>query len=173
VSKSEFEERGGLPVARVVALEAVDERGDHGAVEEWVLAVDLFAAAPARVAGEIGLRAPEHEDAAVVLGRLRDVAGFVAFNAGGLLDERGVPGLAEAGRLRELRGGDGVATPAAALHDSVNALRAAKAGNAKARHGSVGAEALDLLVERHEREKIVDALLWREGWVVEGIGLLL
>ena len=63
VGEEVFEERGGLPVVRVVSLQAVDEGGDHGAVEERVLAVDLFAAAPAWVAGEVGLRAPEHEDA--------------------------------------------------------------------------------------------------------------
>ena len=147
VGEEVFEEGGGLPVVRVVTLQAVDEGGDHGAVEERVFAVDLFAAAPARVAGEVGLRAPEHEDAAVVFWRLRDVAGFVAFDAGGLLDERGVPGFAHAGRLRELRGGDGVAAAAAALHDAVNALGAAEAGDAEARDGGVGAEAVDLLVE--------------------------
>ena len=108
---------------------------------------------------------------AVVFGRLRDVAGFVAFDAGGLLDERGVPGFAEAGRLRELRGGDGVAAAAAALHDSVNALGAAEAGNAETRHGGVGAEAVDLLVERHEREEIVDAFFCGEAGVAEGVVL--
>ena len=96
-------------------MKAVDEGGDHGAVEEWVFAVDLFAAAPARIAREVGLRTPEHEELAVVPGRLRDVTGFVAFDAGGLFDERGVPGFAQANGLRELRGGDGVAAAAAAL----------------------------------------------------------
>lgn len=55
------------------------------------------------------------------------------------------------------------------LHDAVDTLGAADVGNAETRDGGVGAEAVDLLVERHEREEVVDALRGGQGWVAEGI----
>ncbi len=159
---------------RIVALQAVDEGGGHGAVEEGIFAVDFFAAAPAGVAVEIGLGSPEHEDLAVVFRGLGDEARLIAFDAGGLADEVGIPGGAHAGRLRKLRGGDGRAAGAGlALDYAVNAFGAADVGNAEARYRGVGSQAVDLFVDGHEREEIVDALLGGKAGIIEGVARLL
>ncbi len=108
VGEEVLEERRGLPVFRVVALEAFNVSNRHRPIEERVLAVHFFAAAPTRVARQIGLWSPDHQDLAVVLRSLRDETGFVALDGGGLAHQIGVPRLAHPGRLRELRGGDGL-----------------------------------------------------------------
>ncbi len=154
-----LEQRGRLPVFRIVALEAAGEGRRHGAVEEGIFAVNLFAASPARVAAEVRLGAPEHEDLPVVLGGLGDKASLVALYAGGLAHQRGIPGGAHARGLRELRGGDGFAPPSRlALHHAVNAFGTADIGNAETRNSGAHAEAVDLLIDGHERQQIVDAL---------------
>ena len=123
VGEEVFEERGGLPVFGIVALEAVDERDGHGSVEEGIFAVDFFAAAPTRIAGKVGLRTPEHENLALVFWRLGDVASFVALDAGGLTNEIWIPCFAHTGGLGKLGGGDGEALAAwLALDYAVNAL---------------------------------------------------
>ena len=76
-----FQQRGRLPVLRIVALQALDEGDDHGPVEERVFAIDLFAASPARIARQIGLRPPQHQHLAIVFCGLRDEARLVALDA--------------------------------------------------------------------------------------------
>lgn len=98
----------------------------------------------------------------------------MAFDAGGLTDDVRVPGFSHAGRLRELRGGNGAAVAAGlALDYAVDAFGATEAGDAETRDGSVGAEAVDLLVGGHEGEDVVDALFSGEGGVFEWVGGLL
>ena len=58
VRKEVLEQRSRLPVLRIVALQALDKGDGHGAVEERIFAIHLFASAPTRIAREIGLRSP-------------------------------------------------------------------------------------------------------------------
>jgi hypothetical protein len=53
VGEEVFEQRGRLPVLRVVALQAFDEGDRERAVEVGVFAVALLRASPARVAAEV------------------------------------------------------------------------------------------------------------------------
>ena len=174
VGEEVLKQRRRLPVFRVIALEALSEGNCHGPIQKCVFAIYLFTAAPTWVARKVGLWPPEHEDLAVVLRGLGDEAGLIALDGGGLADEIGVPCLAHPGRLRELCSGDWLARAACfALHHTVNALGAADIGNAEPGDAGARAQAVDLLVRGHEREKIVDAGLRREVRIVEGIrGLL-
>src|SRR5450755_2622515 len=134
-----------------------------------------LSAAPTRVAGEIRLGAPEHQDLAIVLCSLRDETRFVAFHATRLTHQVGVPGFAHARGLRELRGGDGCPDKTAlgtALNYAVYSFGAAKVRDAQPRHPGAGAKTIDFLFYRHERKKIVDSLFDRQGWILEGIAWL-
>src|SRR5438067_12669193 len=93
-----------LPVFGIVALQSFRKRSRHGAVEERVFTVNLFAAAPTWITGEVRLRAPEHQDLAIIFRCLRDIPRFVSFDGGSLPDHLGIPGFADAGRLRKLGG---------------------------------------------------------------------
>jgi hypothetical protein len=64
----------------------------------------------------------------------------------------------------------GVVGPA--LDDAVDAFRRAEVGDAEAGDAGLGGEAVDLLVEGHEGEEIVDALFGGEGGVFVGGGSL-
>src|SRR5690348_11890785 len=89
------------------------------------------------------------------------------------VDERRVPCCSHAGRLRELCCGDGGASPlrAGVRDETVDALGASEAGNAEARHAAPS-EAVNLLVNGHEREDVVDAFFGSEVWILEGIFVL-
>src|SRR5450432_3118685 len=121
-----LEQCRGLPIPWVVALKSLDEGDGHGSVEKRIFAIDLFAPAPARVAGEIGLRSPQHQNLTVVLFGLRDKPRFVAFHTTGLPNQIGVPRFTHSRRLRKLRCGNGraVASAATALNYSVNSFGA-------------------------------------------------
>ena len=58
-----------------------------------------------------------------------------------------------------------------ALHHAVDALGAADVGHAEAGNAGEGAEAVDLLLNGHEREEIVDALGGGEIGIVEWVML--
>src|SRR5579864_8556499 len=95
------------------------------------------------------------------------VAGFVALNSGCLLDQRGIPGLAEASRLRELgRGNDGEisALPAtgASESESVQTFDVTGSNDAKTRDAGICAQSNDLLLDCHVSEQIGDALVGGE-----------
>src|SRR5215472_14204179 len=133
-------------------------------------AIHLFAAAPARIASEIRLRPPRHQNLAIVFFCLRDKAGFIALDRGGLLHQVWIPGLAHSGRLRKLRGGDGLELAARlTLHHAMNAFRAADVGDAEARDCGARAETVDLFIDGHQREKIRDAVLGWQIWILKWV----
>src|SRR5271157_3533060 len=124
-----LQQRCRLPVLWVVALQAFDESHSHGAVEKWIFSVNLFAASPARIARQIGLRSPLHQNLAVVFRGLGDKARLVALHARRLANQLRIPRLAHALWLRKLRRGN--RQPLAsrlALHYSMDAFRAAHVG---------------------------------------------
>ena len=172
VGEEVLEEGGGFPGFGVGTLEAAGEGGGQGADEEGVFAVGLFGAAPAGIAGEVGVGSADDEATAVVLAE--GVAGLVGLKGGGLLDEFGVPGLAEAASLRKGGGGDDgfavVTFPVSGAPESetVEAFDVAGADDAEARDGGVGGEGVDLLFEGHAGEEVVDAGVGGEGGVLVG-----
>src|SRR5437764_12730619 len=112
---------------------------------------------------------PRASGLAVVLRSLGDETSFVALNSGRLAHDIGVPRFTHTGRLWELRGGNGVVSPAFfALHDAVNTLGAADIGDVEPGDTGMRPEAVDLLVRGRQREKIVDALLCREARIMNG-----
>ena len=174
VSQEVLQQRRSLPVLRIVALDSFRERDRHRPVEEWILAIHFFAASPARIARQIRLRTPVHQNLAIVLRCLGDVACFESFDATRLADQVRIPGVAHARRLRKLCSGDGLASEALlALHHAVNPFRAADVGHAEARHARACSKTVDLLLGRHQRQQIVDALVFRQTGIVEGILRLL
>ena len=122
-----------------------------------------------RIAGEIGLRAPQHQQLAVIGGRLRDPARLAALHAARRADEFGIPCRAQTGRLRELRGEQRRAAllALAALLHAVDALGRAEARHAQPRHARIGAERVDLLVGRHLREQAGDPRIGGQVGVAE------
>ncbi len=97
-----LQRRGGLQVARVVALHARAVRRRDGAREHRVLRVALLVAAPPRITQQVHDGRPEIQ--APHNGILRiEAACFVADRGADLLDQRGVPGAGQPDRLREHR----------------------------------------------------------------------
>src|ERR1039458_4787050 len=91
VGKEVLEQCGRLPVLRVVTLKALDKGNGHGSVKERVFTADFLTASPAGVARQVRLRSPEHQDLAVILGGLGDVARFVSLDTRGLTHQVRVP----------------------------------------------------------------------------------
>jgi len=174
VSQEVLEQCCRLPVLRIVSLQSFDKSNGHRPVEERILPIDLFAAAPARIARQIGLRSPEHQNLAIVLCGLSNESRFIALDARSFENQLGIPRLTHAWRLGELRGCDRFALVLRfALDDPVDAFRVPKAHDAEPRHPGVGAQAADLLVNRHEGEQVVDPPLRGQRRIVEWItGLL-
>src|SRR6185436_13841908 len=146
------------------ALQAARERDGQRADVERVLAVDLLGPSPARIARDVGVGRAHDQAGAVVLRALVEVARLLRLLRRGLADELGVPGRAEAVGLGELRRRRGVATAPvarAALRDAVVALDVRRALYAEPRYGRARREAVDLLLERHPRDQVADALLGR------------
>ena len=171
VREEVLQQRGSLPVLRVVPLDAAGERRRHHAVEERVLAVDLLGATPARVPREVGLRAPDHQHGEPGLAALRDVPRFGSLHAAGPADEVRVPARTHAGRLGKLGRRDGRHAPLrhAPLDETVDALGHPEARHAQPRHaGAEAPESLQLLVGGHERQQVRDALLGGKVGVPEG-----
>ena len=171
VREEVLQQRGRLPVLRVVPLDAAGEGRRHHAVEERVLAIDLLGAAPAGVPREVGLRAPDHQHGEHGLAALRDVPRFGSLHAAGPADEVRVPGRPHAGRLRKLGRRDGRHAPLrhAPLDEAVNALGGPEARHAQPRHARAEApESLQLLVGGHERQQVREALVGGKVGVPEG-----
>ena len=170
-------QRGGLPVARMIALQALDEGDGHGAVEPGILAVALFGAAPADIAADVGVGRAHDQAAAVILGALVAVADFLGLDLGDLFHRSGVPSFAEADRLAEGGGGDGcwpAPVARAAEGQAVEAFNVLDAVEAEARDpcAGAGAQKLDLLIQRHPADQVVDALFDREVGVEVGVFVL-
>jgi len=164
-------EQGGSGPVRAVALQTAREGGGHGADKEWVFTVGLLAAAPARVSAQVGVGRADDQTAAVVLAE--GVAGLQRLLRGGFFEQRRVPGLAQAARLRKGGGGNHLgaasALPAAGAAESeaVQAFDVPGSNDAQPRYGGVGAERVDLFLERHAAQQVGDALLGGGG----GIGV--
>ena len=174
VRQKVLQQRRSLPVLRIVALQALAERDRHRPVEKRVLAINFFAPPPARIARQIRLRPPIHQNLAVVLRRLRDEPRLVSLHAARLLHQRRIPRIAHPRRLRKLRGGDRLPAEARlTLHDPVNSLGAADIRHAQPRHARSRSQHIDLLLRRHQRQQVVDALVLRHIWIVERILRLL
>ena len=88
-----LDQRGGEPVVQVVALKAADKGDGHGSDQIGVFAVGLLAAAPAGIAGEVGIGSADDEASAVVA--LKDITRLDGFLVRCLLNEGRVPGLAQ------------------------------------------------------------------------------
>src|ERR1019366_7877672 len=142
-------ERSGTPIMWIISLKPAHERDCHGSGEVGIFAEGFLASAPARIARQIGIgRADDDALAAAVLtsasGReevlaLKNVARFVGFNRGGLLQQIRVPGFAEPDRLRKLRrrqGLEAVTLPAAgtSVGNAAQAFDVSGTLNAKSRH---------------------------------------
>ena len=175
------------PILGVVALDALHLGGDHFAHQVRVFAETLLGAAPARVAGDIGIRGPENQRfPGVVLGIEPGLIGH------DVADDTGhfpVPGLADAVGLREGRAVAvlrlGTPGPSAAelagvaqagqvgvtaAHDAVDGLRGAGAGDAEARNAHAHDRG-DLLIDGHQGNGVVQPFLLGELRILERIFL--
>ena len=102
----------GLGVARIVALESLDEGDSQASGQKRIFAIRLLAASPARIADEVDVGCPEGE--AVVLSVQAAADGVMIFGArlggdgiGDLVQQRGVPHGGQADGLRKRGGGAG------------------------------------------------------------------
>ncbi len=144
----------------MIALQALHEGRHQRPVEERILAVTFLGAAPADVATQVGVGRAHHQAAAPEALALRHVARLVALDGGDLVDEVGVPGLAQANRLRERRRRHGRrSAPAAwpAHGQPVQTFDVARPPHAQARHVGDRSQAVDFLTDRHQRQEVVDA----------------
>ena len=106
-----LQERCGLPVFRIVALNPSRQRNSHNAGEEGVFAITFVGSAPARVTRQI--RGGSHQNRGVpfVLVILLYVSGLISLDGSRAPDERGGPGFTHAVGLR--KGGSGYGLSAA------------------------------------------------------------
>src|SRR5215208_6366936 len=143
----------------MIALQTFAEGNDHRPVEECVFAIALLIPAPTWIAADIRVRRSDYDTALFIFGTLKHVTRFIAFDFSGLSQDIGVPGFAEPDPLwkRRARNGQGP-TPLSwsTLGQPVNAFGVATAFNAQARHARIGVETLDLLVDCHQREDVID-----------------
>jgi hypothetical protein len=102
------------------------------------------------------------------------IARFVALNRGYLLDQRRIPGLAQASRLRKLRRENDreiSALPASgtAESESVQAFNMTCAYDTEAWHAGICTQGDDLLLDCHVSEQVGDALLGGEMGVFKPV----
>ena len=182
-------EGGTAPVAGVVSLDSLHLGGDKFTHKVRILAEALLRTAPARVAGQIGVRSPENEGLmGIVLGI---EAGLMRHDVTHEESHFAVPGLADAVGLRE-RGAVCIFRrcppgPAAAelagvtqagkvcvspAHDAVDGLRRAGIADTEPRHPHTH-ERADFLLRRHQGDGVIQPLLLRERRVPERILLSL
>ena len=76
VGKEMLHQRGGFPVAGVIALQAAYAGNGELGGEEGIFAETLLGTSPARVAGKVGIRSAHYEGMTLVAGGLHVVAGF-------------------------------------------------------------------------------------------------
>ena len=149
-------------VTRIVALHAGDKRHTHARREEWIFAVRLLAAPPARVAEDVDIRRPEIEavknDAvAVRIHGLRVHYARLDADVGGhLVNARGIEGRGQCDGLGKFRG-------SACCH-AVQRLAPPVVGrHAQPRNGARLVHQLaGLLFERHLLHQVGRALLRRQ-----------
>ena len=156
-----LQQRRGHPRLRVVALQSLGVGRGQRAHQERVFAVGLFGAAPARIAAQVGVGRAHHQPALMEL--VVGPARLVSLFRGGLLQQFGVPRLAQPVRLRELRGGrhQPASAPSSrpAQRQSVQPLHMVRPNDAKPRNGGIGAQHRQLLLQRHALDQVGDALL--------------
>src|SRR6185369_11537529 len=162
-----------LPVGRMIALQTFTKSDDERAVEKCVLAVALFCSAPTWIAPEVGIWRADYDSALVILRTLKDVTGFVTLDLSGLFQQLGIPRFSETDSLRKRRARHSQ-RPApfawATLRQTVNAFDVPAGLDAKSKHARIRVETLDLLVERHRREDVVDSLFDGKIGILEWIG---
>ena len=184
VREEVLHQRRAAPVLRIVALDAAHFGGHQLTHEIGVFAKTLLRAAPARVAGEIGVGRPEHEG--FERGAIGIETGFighhVTYDAGHLP----VPGLTDAVGLRKGRAvavlGRRPARPAegragvqggqfavAAAHDAVDGLGGTGPRDAEARD-TLAHDRGDLLIDGHQGHGVVKTFVLGEGGILERIG---
>ena len=79
----------GLPIFRVIALQALDKTNNKRSIQIRVFPVALLGPSPAGVPSNVGVRGPYDQIALIIVMIL--VARFISFNRGRLLQNRGVP----------------------------------------------------------------------------------
>ena len=161
VGQEMLQQRRGHPRLRVVALQALGVGRGQRAHQERVLAVRLFGAAPARIAAQVGVGRAHHQPALMEL--VVGPARLVGLFRRRLLQQLGVPRLAQPVRLRELRGRrhQPASAPSSrpAQRQSVQPLHMVRPNDAETRNGGIGAQHRQLLVQRHALDQVGDALL--------------
>ena len=69
-------QRGGFPIAGMIALQAAYAGNGELGSEEGIFAETLLSTPPTRVAGKVGIRSAHHEGMTLVAGGLHVVAGL-------------------------------------------------------------------------------------------------
>ncbi len=166
----------GLQVEGVVTLEPLAVRGRDGPGEQRILGVALLVAPRARVAQQVDHRRPHLQPPqdgidGVVAARL------VAHGRADLPDQRRVPGAGQPDRLREDGAGGELLVPVVVAvvgpGDTVQRLGAVLVvGDAEARDRRLRlVQQAQLLVEGEPAEQVGDALVERQGRVLERVRL--
>src|SRR5689334_7618356 len=156
----------------MITLQTLCEGDHHRAVEERVLTVAFLGASPTRIASDVGIRRSDHDSALVIFRTLKNVASFVAFDLPGLFQQLRIPRLAEPDALlKRRRRNRQRSSPLAwtTLRQPVNAFDVTARCDPETRHTRICIETLDLLVDRHQRENVVDALLDRKVRILKRI----
>lgn len=110
ISKEMLHQRGGFPVAGVIALQAAYAGNGELGGEESIFSETLLGTSPARVAGKVGIRSAHHEGMTLVTGGLHVVAGFFSGLFRYFLHQIGVPCGAQTVGLGNMVVGQSVGT---------------------------------------------------------------
>src|ERR1700727_3129544 len=132
---------------RVVTLQAADECDGHRSGKIRIFSVRFFAAPPARIARQVRVGSADDDALPAMLFSsgicgaqilaLKNIAGFIAFDGRGLLQQIGIPGFTESYGLRKLRGRQRLEAaplppPRAAVGNTVQTFDVSRAANSQA-----------------------------------------
>ena len=185
VGKEMLHQRGGFPVAGMIALQAAYAGNGELGGEESIFSETLLGTSPARVAGKVGIRSAHHEGMTLVTGGLHVVAGFFSGLFRYFLHQIGVPCGAQTVGLGEYGGGAvcGDYFPifrslASAPHgrpaegQPVQSFVVSATGNVEAGDTEVGGKKVYLFIQCQDGKKMVHALFVGERGILEGLCLL-
>ena len=184
VGQEVFHQGRCTPVARVVALQALDIGYRQPCRQESIFPETFFRAPPARVACQVGIRGTHHQGCTLVVGTLHVIPCLDRCLLAYFAQQVGVPCGTQPVRLRENSSREigchpltvhhlmAAPTGGSAQSQPMQAFVMAARQNAQAGHSQVAAQKGDFFIQRKLLHQGVDTLFIRQLRVLKLIGFL-